>query len=156
MTSESQSILLRHNSTPSLDWQRRGWFSTIAPAISQFYLGTHAQELKDTAEINHHVRRRRPALSRPRTKVQVHEQWLNFGFEPARPLNTSLGTWIASLLWDLPGKTNDSPDDLDERLSIVREIKDVMRIHDPIEKWTDLGLKLHWRLRLDNRTMFRK
>ena len=43
-------------------------------------------------------------------------------------------------------KTTELPDDLEERLSIVREVKDITLIHEPVEKWTDLGTKLHWKV----------
>ena len=46
----------------------------------------------------------------------------------------------------LPGKTAELPGDLEERLSIVREVKDITLIHEPVEKWTDLGTKLHWKV----------
>ena len=46
----------------------------------------------------------------------------------------------------IPGKTSELPEDLEERLSIVREVKDVTLIHEPVEKWTDLGSKLHWKV----------
>ena len=44
------------------------------------------------------------------------------------------------------GSSTDLPDDIDERLEQVRNVKDVTRIHDPVDKWTDEGTKPHWKV----------
>ena len=44
------------------------------------------------------------------------------------------------------GSSTDLPDDIDERLEQVRNVKDVTRIHDPVDKWTDKGTKPHWKV----------
>ena len=134
---------------PSLYWQRRGWFSTIAPAISQFYLGGRIHRIE-----------RHPLKS---TTMSVEEEAciVAASYQPSGS-QTVIELWLrareghSTLLLvhglrpffeiALPGKTNNLPDDLDERLSIVREVKDVMRIYNPVEKWTDLGSKLHWKV----------
>ena len=44
------------------------------------------------------------------------------------------------------GKTANLPSDIEEKLEKVRSIKGVTSIHNPIEKWTDLGIKPHWKV----------
>ena len=44
------------------------------------------------------------------------------------------------------GKTGDLPTDIEERLEKVRKVKDVTLIHSPVDKWTDLGTKPHWKV----------
>ena len=44
------------------------------------------------------------------------------------------------------GKATDLPADIEERLEKVRKIKDVTLIHPPVDKWTDLGTKPHWKV----------
>ena len=46
----------------------------------------------------------------------------------------------------VPGKATELPDDIEERLEMVRNVKDVTHIHSPIDKWTDLGTKPHWKV----------
>ena len=35
---------------------------------------------------------------------------------------------------------------LEARLAAVRDMPDVVRVHAPVDKWTDLGVKPHWRV----------
>jgi len=44
------------------------------------------------------------------------------------------------------GKTAELPIDIEERLEKVRNVKDVTLIHSPVDKWTDLGIKPHWKV----------
>ncbi len=44
------------------------------------------------------------------------------------------------------GKTAELPIDIEERLEKVRNVKDVNLIHSPVDKWTDLGIKPHWKV----------
>ena len=44
------------------------------------------------------------------------------------------------------GKTADLPTDIEERLEKARNVKDVTLIHPPVNKWTDLGTKPHWKV----------
>ena len=44
------------------------------------------------------------------------------------------------------GSSTDLPDDINERLEKVRNVKDVTLIHDPVDKWTDKGTKPHWKV----------
>ena len=46
----------------------------------------------------------------------------------------------------VPGKATELPEDIEERLEMVRNVKDVTHIHSPIDKWTDLGTKPHWKV----------
>jgi len=46
----------------------------------------------------------------------------------------------------VPGKATELPEDIEERLEMVRNVKDVSHIHSPIDKWTDLGTKPHWKV----------
>ena len=46
------------------------------------------------------------------------------------------------------GSSTDLPDDIDERLEKVRKVKDVTLIHDPVDKWTDKGIKPHWKVEI--------
>ena len=46
----------------------------------------------------------------------------------------------------LKGKDRDIPEDIDSRLDEVREINEVTNIASPVDKWTDLGVKPHWRV----------
>ena len=46
----------------------------------------------------------------------------------------------------VPGKATELPADIEERLEKVRNVKDVTHIHPPVDKWTDLGIKAHWKV----------
>jgi DNA polymerase I len=46
----------------------------------------------------------------------------------------------------IPGKDAQVPADIEARLAAVLSIRDVTRVHDPIDKWTDLGVKPHWKI----------
>ncbi len=46
----------------------------------------------------------------------------------------------------VPGKATELPEDIEQRLEMVRNVKDVTHIHSPIDKWTDLGTKPHWKV----------
>ncbi len=46
----------------------------------------------------------------------------------------------------VPGKATALPEDIEERLEMVRNVKDVTHIHSPVDKWTDLGTKPHWKV----------
>ena len=46
----------------------------------------------------------------------------------------------------LKGKDRDIPEDIDSRLDEVRGINEVTNIASPVDKWTDLGVKPHWRV----------
>ena len=44
------------------------------------------------------------------------------------------------------GNSTNLPNDIDERLEKVRNVKDVTLIHDPVDKWTNEGTKPHWKV----------
>ncbi len=46
----------------------------------------------------------------------------------------------------LPGKSHALPADIEERLAAVTSIREVTRIHDPVDKFTELGDKPHWKV----------
>jgi DNA polymerase I len=46
----------------------------------------------------------------------------------------------------IPGKDAQVPADIEARLAAVLSIRDVTRVHDPVDKWTDLGVKPHWKI----------
>ena len=46
----------------------------------------------------------------------------------------------------IPGKDAQVPADIEARLAAVLSIRDVTRVHDPVDKWTDLGVKPHWKV----------
>jgi len=46
----------------------------------------------------------------------------------------------------VPGRADTVPNDLEQRLEAVRGMRDVTLLHEPVEKWTDLGMKSHWKV----------
>jgi DNA polymerase I len=47
----------------------------------------------------------------------------------------------------LPGRPH-KPENIESRLAAVKSIKGVTNIHEPIDKWTDLGIKPHWKVEI--------
>ena len=49
----------------------------------------------------------------------------------------------------VPGRpTAELPEDIEQRLERVRQTNGVTRVHEPQEKWTELGTKPHWRVEI--------
>ncbi len=45
----------------------------------------------------------------------------------------------------LPGRPH-TPEDIEARLAAVKSVKGVTGLHEPVDKWTDLGIKPHWKV----------
>nr|AIF20242.1 DNA-directed DNA polymerase (DPA, polB1) [uncultured marine group II/III euryarchaeote KM3_88_H06] len=47
----------------------------------------------------------------------------------------------------LPGRPH-TPEDIEARLATVKSVKGVTGLHEPVDKWTDLGIKPHWKVEI--------
>ena len=59
-------------------------------------------------------------------------------------LVTGLKPWLEI---SLPGRPNGT-DDIESLLEQVSSIKGITKIHDPVDKWTRLGVKPHWKVEI--------
>ena len=64
-------------------------------------------------------------------------------------LVNGLRPWLEISIPGICDDPNELPVDLEHRLQRVSELEEVDRIHEPELKWTDLGVKLHWKVEVN-------